>query len=470
MYKYWKKISYLGITPDQDFRLERRIILSNRFALLIAAVTLIFLVAFLFRPNASILPLIGMLLVAGSIWFFNSLELTGLSRFITCLIPGVGLFVLNISQKFGDPSTIDILHYATPRMIIVGSAALPFAMFTASEKRLMVGAVSLIILLGFGYNTIHELLGIDVQSLGINDKYYSIVSEDVVVLTIIILAACGFLFSMGDQYDRKAKGLLDDALQQTESLKKNEENLRKTLSELEEARKKDDSRSWVAKGVAELGTILQSADDTENIYETWLSSVIKYLKVNQGGLFLVEENGGKVELQLAASYAYERKKFLQKSVAPGEGLVGQAYIEKHIIYLKKVPKDYIHITSGLGDAPPHVLMVLPVKTTQSIEAVLEIASFHELEEHHRELLEKLGESLASFISNHKINQRTKKLLQQAQTMSEELRSNEEEMRQNLEELTATQEALARKEREYQHRIAELEEALSAARTEAVEQA
>ncbi|HEY9006887.1 GAF domain-containing protein [Ohtaekwangia sp.] len=467
MYNFWKKISYLGIAQDQDFRLERRIILSNRFALLIVFVTLIFLVAFLFRPNASIIPLIGMLLVAGSIWFFNSLELTGLSRFITCLIPGVGLFILNISQKFGDPSAIDILHYATPRMIIVGSAALPFAMFTAAEKRLMIGAVSVIILLGFGYNIIHEVLGVDVESLKINNKYYGIITEDVAVLTIIILAACGFLFSMGDQYDRKAKRLLDEALQQTESLRKNEESLRKTLSELEDARKKDDARSWVAKGVAELSTVLQAADNDVNIYETWLSAVIKYLKVNQGGLFLVEERDNKTALQLVASYAFERKKFLQKTIIPGEGLVGQAYIEKHAIYLKRVPKDYIQITSGLGDAPPHVLLVLPIKTTQSIEAVLEIASFHELEDHHRELLEKLGETLASFISNHKINQRTKKLLQQAQTMSEELRSNEEEMRQNLEELTATQEALARKEREYQQRIADLEEALTISRTEAV---
>jgi predicted nucleic acid-binding Zn-ribbon protein len=95
-----------------------------------------------------------------------------------------------------------------------------------------------------------------------------------------------------------------------------------------------------------------------------------------------------------------------------------------------------------------------------VEAVLELASFHEMEEHHLELLDKLSESLGTFISNSKVNDRTRRLLQQAQTMSEELRANEEEMRQNLEELTATQEALSRKEREYQDRIAHLEEELS----------
>ena len=460
MLNFWKSISYLGVNDSQDFRLARRIILSNRFGLLIAFVTLIFLVVFLFRQHTAIIPLLGMLVVASSIWFLNGLELTGLSRFITSLIPAVGLFVLNISQKFGDPSTIDILHYATPRMIIIGSAILPFAMFTPSEKKYVISAAAVIILLGFGYDAIHEMFEVDIASIGINDKYYGIVTEDMAVLTIIVIAASAFMFSMGEQYDRKAKSLLDEALQQTETLRSNEENLRKTLRELEDARKKDDARSWVAKGVAELSALLQVTDDSQNIYERWLSSIIKYLKVNQGGLFIADEDAdGKVQLNLIASYAFERKKFLQKSLAPGEGLVGQAYMEKHSIYLKKVPKEYIHITSGLGDAPPHVVLVMPIRTTHTTEAILEIASFHELEEHHFELLEKLGEALASFISNHKVNQRTKHLLQQAQTMSEELRANEEEMRQNLEELTATQEALARKEREYQQRIAELEETL-----------
>lgn len=465
MFNLWKSISYLGVNDSQDFRLARRIVLSNRFGLLIAFVILIFLVVFLFRPHAAIIPLLGMLVVASSIWFLNGLELTGLSRFLTSLIPAVGLFILNISQKFGDSATIDILHYATPRMIIIGSAILPFAMFTPAEKKYVISAVAIIILLGFGYDAIHEMFGVDIASLGINDKYYGIVTEDMAVLTIIIIAASAFMFSMGEQYDRKAKSLLDDALQQTENLRSNEENLRKTLRELEEARKKDDARSWIAKGVADLSGLLQVSDDSQNIYERWLSSIIKYLKVNQGGLFIADEDAdGKTQLNLVASYAFERKKFLQKSLSPGEGLVGQAYMEKHSIYLKKVPKEYIHITSGLGDAPPHVVLVMPIRTTHTTEAILEIASFHELEEHHFELLEKLGEALASFISNHKVNQRTKQLLQQAQTMSEELRANEEEMRQNLEELTATQEALARKEREYQQRIAELEETLLTTRT------
>jgi len=460
----WKSISYLGVTDDSDFRLARRIVWSNRLGLVIAIVNLFFLGAFLFRPHTTLVPIFGMLIVAGTIWFFNAIERTRLARLITCLVPAVGLFLLNISQKFGDPKDISILLYATPRMIMVGSVVLPFAMFIPSERRHVIGAVTFIILLCFAFDPIHTWFGVDPQSLGLNMNGYGIIQEDAVVLMIIVLAAAGFMFSIGNRYDQQTQVLLKDALEKNTALKKNEDELRKTLEELEVSRSKDEERNWVAKGVATLSAILQGTEKGTNLYDQWLSTLIKEMNLNQGGLFVVAEaQDGTKSLVLAASYAYERKKFLEKTFDIGEGLLGQAFQEGELLYLKQIPKAYLQITSGLGEAPPRVLVVMPVKTNQGTVAVLELASFRELEPHHLELLEKVSESLASFIMNDTINQRTKKLLDQAQTMSEELRANEEEMRQNLEELTATQEAMSRKEREYQQRIADLETALTDSR-------
>jgi hypothetical protein len=444
----WKKISCLGVKPDMDFRLARRIILSNRFGILIAFLTFCFMIVFLFRENSAVFPFLGMLLVSLSIPFFNAFGLIHVSRVIVSLIPSVGIFILNISQKFGSAEGVDILHYATPRMIIIGSAVLPFTMFTWDEKSYVWIAVGFIVGLGVGYDWLHGLMGIDYISLGLKNDHYGIAFEDSIVMTIMILAAAGFMFGMGHEYDLKASRMLHEALEQTASLRKNEESLRKTLSELEDARKKDDQRNWVAKGVAELSVILQS-ENSERVFDAWLSALVKFMKVNQGGLFIAEEQENKsVVLKQVASYAYERKKYLQRQVVPGEGLLGQAFVEGHKIYLKKVPNDYVHITSGLGDAAPRVLVVMPIKNSGGVEGVFELASFHPLEDYHFELLETLSESLATFIGNSKVNERTKRLLQQAQ------------MRQNLEELTATQEAVARKEREYLERISQLEEELS----------
>lgn len=459
----WKRISYLGVTSDLDFRLTRRIVLANRFGLLIAIITLIFMGVFLLRPHASIIPFIGMLVVAFSIWFLNAMDLTKLSRFITCLIPAVGLLVLNLSQKFGTDISIDVLHYATPRMIIIGSAALPFTMFAASEKKIMWVAVTIILLMGLGFDFIHTALGVDTEALGIKNDFYGIIFEDSVVLTVIILASSGFMFSIGDQYDIRAQKLLDDALHQTETLKRNEEAIKRTIDELETARMKEEERSWIAKGVAEIGGLLQGTSAGDDIYERWLSRLIKYLELNQGGLFISEtdEETKRTQLRLVASYAYDRKKFQTKVLDADQGLIGQAYLEGERIYLKQVPENYVHITSGLGDATPRVIILVPLKTNQSTEGVLELASFKEMPSHYFELLDKLAESLAAYITNHKVTEQTRILLDQARTMGEELRANEEEMRQNLEELTATQEAMARKEREYLDRIAELEEAVQA---------
>src|SRR5690606_17918836 len=126
----------------------------------------------------------------------------------------------------------------------------------------------------------------------------------------------------------------------------------------------------------------------------------------------------------------------------GEGTLGQVYMEGNRTYLKDVPQGHLKITSGLGEATPSHLVIVPMKVNNRVEGVMELASFAPVEQRHFELLDQLGENLASYIANNRVNARTKILLEQAQTMSAEMRENEEEMRQNFEELQATQEAMA----------------------------
>jgi hypothetical protein len=143
-----------------------------------------------------------------------------------------------------------------------------------------------------------------------------------------------------------------------------------------------------------------------------------------------------------------------------EGLIGQAYMEGNLIYLKQIPQQYINITSGLGDAPPRVLVVVPIKSTQGVEGVLELAAFKEFLPHQIDLLEKLSESLGAYIFNNKTNEKTRKLLEQSQKMSDDLRHQDEELRKNLDQLKAIQEAMKKKEVYYQRRIEALEKELA----------
>jgi putative methionine-R-sulfoxide reductase with GAF domain len=216
-------------------------------------------------------------------------------------------------------------------------------------------------------------------------------------------------------------------------------------------------RSWSTNGIAQIGEILRSnfTDSTE-LYNEVIRFVVKYTNSNQGGLFLLNEGSKEKDMSLVACYAYERKKFLDKRVVIGEGLVGQCFLEQEMIYMTSVPKSYVSITSGLGQATPTAIILVPLKVNETIVGVMELASFAPYEEHERELLQKFAESVASTVSTVRINERTKQLLEQSQQQAEEMKAQEEEMRQNMEELSATQEEMGRKEREYLRRIDELE--------------
>ena len=113
--------------------------------------------------------------------------------------------------------------------------------------------------------------------------------------------------------------------------------------------------------------------------------------------------------------------------------------------MTEVPKEYINITSGLGNAPPTCIIIMPLIHNDVVEGVIELASFKPLEQYKIEFLEKLGTNIAGWSSNDRVNKRTRELYEESQLQGQQMKEQEEEMRQNLEELAATQEDTKRKE-------------------------
>ena len=232
------------------------------------------------------------------------------------------------------------------------------------------------------------------------------------------------------------------------------EKLRDTLQEAEERERK---QLWTSDGLAKFIEVLRSdKEDIGSLTARTISTLVQYMEANQGGIFISEEKDGETVLQMVASYAYDKKKFLEKTISPGEGLVGQAFKEGEKIFLTEVPQDYVNITSGLGESTPSCLLVVPLMLNEEVFGALELASFKVFQDHEIEFVEKLGENIAATISGIKIAETTGRLLKESQLSTEQMRSQEEEMRQNMEELTATQEEMQRKEQEYQQKIDELE--------------
>lgn len=232
--------------------------------------------------------------------------------------------------------------------------------------------------------------------------------------------------------------------------------------QMRKVKEEESRRYWMTDGISKFGEMVRmNQDNLEKMSQVLISEVVKYTGSNQGGLFLLKTENDDEYLELSACYAFERKKFIEKRINIGQGLVGRAFIEGDTLRLSDIPTDYLNITSGLGKALPKNIIIIPLKTNDRIEGVLELASFEPYKDYQIEFLEKLGEILASAIINANNTIQTKELLEMAQQNEEEMRSQEEEMRQNMEELQATQEEMHRKEQEYLERIESLENELSA---------
>lgn len=224
-------------------------------------------------------------------------------------------------------------------------------------------------------------------------------------------------------------------------------NMRDNLSKVAED---DKQRNWATEGMAKFGEILRTNNnDLVRLADEIISNLVKYLKANQGSIYIVDDTDAESEMTMSmkACYAWDKKKFLNHQIHRGEGLAGQAWQEGDTVYLTEVPDNYIKIVSGLGDANPTSILIVPLKVNDDIFGVVEIAGFNVFEDFEVEFVEKVAESIASTISSVKVNARTQHLLEESQEMTEQMRAQEEEMRQNMEELQATQEEMQRSQAE-----------------------
>jgi len=235
-------------------------------------------------------------------------------------------------------------------------------------------------------------------------------------------------------------------------------HMRESLNaaQIEEANRKseDEKRRWTNEGLAKFSDILrQNNDKIEVLAAEIIKNVVHYLNANQGGLFIYnDDDPDNIHFELLSAFAYNRHKHIKKQILLGEGLVGTCALEKQTVYLTEIPENYIQITSGLGEARPKCLLIVPLLIEEKVLGIIEIASFTEIEQYQIEFVEKLAQSIASTLTSVRTNIRTASLLAKTQQQAEEMSAQEEEMRQNMEELQATQEESARKTSEMQSYI------------------
>ncbi|UUV18772.1 response regulator [Fusobacteria bacterium ZRK30] len=193
-------------------------------------------------------------------------------------------------------------------------------------------------------------------------------------------------------------------------------------------------RDWIQKGQMDINHISQTTHDLQNLLSQLISFVTKKIDGQVGVLYLLNEKSDEKQYELAASYAFKRRKGLPNGFKFGEGLVGQAALEKDLIVVSDLPKDYISINSGVGSSSPTNIVVIPCNYQNKVVAVLEIASTSEFSDLVIEFLELAQISIGIAINNILNFEAVEKLLVAANEYAEKLQVQQEELRVTNEEL------------------------------------
>jgi len=251
------------------------------------------------------------------------------------------------------------------------------------------------------------------------------------------------------QKNEELQKRLDEAILEMETFKNEQEKLK----ELEK------QREWINSGITKFVDILRlNNNNIKELTYSVISNLVKYLNANQGGIYMLSDEKdefGNITFDMTATYAYDKRKFINKKISLGEGLIGSCAMEKKFVHLVDIPEDYIKITSGLGDASPRNLLLIPIINENEVYGVIEIASFNEFKQYEIEFVEKVAENIGAGVISTIMQNKTNDLITEMKKQAEISKTQEEELRQNVEEMQATQEEMQKKESLFREFAAEM---------------
>lgn len=239
-------------------------------------------------------------------------------------------------------------------------------------------------------------------------------------------------------------------------------SINQMIENLDKSDKENKRETWIKTGQTELADQLRGDQDLVKSADTMIHFLTTYLGASVGVFYLVT---AAQELQLIASYAYTHRKNLSNKFKPGEGLIGQALLEKKILVVDDLPEDYLLVGSGLGSAASKSILIVPIMMDGKVFAVMELATLKEFTELHIDFITIIAESLAVTLESAQARSKMQELLQDSEEKSKvleaqkkqmltinkdleekalELKSSEEELKTQSEQLQASNEELEEK--------------------------
>ncbi|WP_342433556.1 CHASE3 domain-containing protein [Neobacillus sp. FSL H8-0543] len=271
----------------------------------------------------------------------------------------------------------------------------------------------------------------------------------ILVVTMVTIATAVFLSNSIvktiKQVIRTIKGITNSSEPEVDLATRIEVNTHDETRELAEAMNillsSLEKQSWVQKSMAEISTMYQGKTDLTELTHDFITKLAPLLDAACGVIYLRRYQGSEVRYVKEASYAIASEEDVRVSFQLGEGLIGQAALDKRIFLIDQLPEEHFKVTSGLGDSSPRNLLVAPILVDGRVEAVVEFASFQSFRSQHITLLDMLQDKFGSAITNVAGRMEIERLLGESQVLTEELQAQSEELQAQSEELQMQQEQL-----------------------------
>ncbi|MFJ8358545.1 HAMP domain-containing protein [Streptomyces sp. NPDC093984] len=250
--------------------------------------------------------------------------------------------------------------------------------------------------------------------------------------------------------------------------------INKMIANLRDTTIANKEQDWLKGNLARISALMQGRRDLEDVASLIMSELTPVVSAQHGAFFVAmplvdgqdvsAENDDQYELRMLGSYGYSMGS-MPTSFRPGEALIGTAAMEKRTILVENAPSGYLKISSGLGEAPPAQVIVIPVLFEGKVLGVIELASFTPFTQIQKDFLNQIAEMIATSVNTISVNTKTEVLLKQSQELTEQLRLRSEELEQRQKALQASNaeleekaELLAQQNRDIEVKNTEIEEA------------
>ncbi|MFF3616652.1 HAMP domain-containing protein [Streptomyces sp. NPDC002580] len=250
--------------------------------------------------------------------------------------------------------------------------------------------------------------------------------------------------------------------------------INKMIANLRDTTIANKEQDWLKGNLARISALMQGRRDLDDVASLIMSELTPVVSAQHGAFFLsmplVEGKDAGTEdeeayvLRMLGSYGYSMGS-MPTSFRPGEALIGTAAQEKRTILVENAPSGYLKISSGLGEAPPAQVIVLPVLFEGTVLGVIELASFTPFTQIQKDFLNQIAEMIATSVNTISVNTKTEVLLRQSQELTEQLRERSAELENRQKalqdsnaELEEKAELLAQQNRDIEVKNTEIEEA------------